>query len=201
MPGLFSRIYLYLSKDYFTNFPNCDMDGLLKDVAECKVTDENGTKLFIEKEPQGSSKKVFCMGHIKKLIVKEANDFICDFENAYSTESLGKYISKRQIKSLIRTFEEKEGKITGYSFVIFHIIFKIVRDIPNYNFDNIKNCIAAVHGVVKDYNAGYPDDPIAHFLLGCYEAVLDEIVNPHLEPADKNNFPPIPKRHNCDYDE
>ena len=201
MPGLFSRIYLYLSRDYFVNFPDCDIDRVLKDVAECRVKDENDNKLFERKEFEDSAEKDFYMGRIKKLIIKEANKFISDFEKAYSTESLGQYISKRQIKSLVRAFEDKEGKITGYSFVIFQIIFGIVKDIPNYDFDNLKNCITAVYNVVKDYSNDYPKDPVACFLLGCYEVVFNEISSQRKVSADKTEFPPIPIRHHNDYDE
>lgn len=201
MPGLFSRIYLYLSKDYFKNFPDCDIEKLLQDFAVSKQPEETDVKLFDEINVQGTVHRDFYMGRIKKLIIKESNDFISDFENAYSTESLGKYISKRQIKSMVRAFEEKEGKITAYSFVIFHIIFKTIRNDPNCNYNNLKNCIGAVNVVVKDYISDYPNDPIALFLLGCYEVVFNEISNLNSELANKDKFPPIPTRHHCDYDE
>ncbi len=201
MLGIFSRIYLYLSKEYFLNFPDCDIDKLLEDFADCRVITRNGLNLFEENVSQDSLQKKYFMGRIKDLIIEEANDFIRNFEDVYSTESLGRYVSKRQIKSLVRAFQEKDGKITGYAFVIFHIIFKAVKTIPNYNFDNLKNCINAVNSVVEDYILHHPKDPIAYFLLQCFNVVSNEISRPDLKPADKNSFPAIPKRHNCDYDE
>ena len=201
MPGFLIRIYIRLSKEYFANFPCCDIDRLLKDVADHLKTDANGKNLYEDSGTLNSLERSYCMGRIKKLIINESNNFISDFEKAYATETLGQYISKRQIKKLVRAFKDKEGDITGYAFVIFHVLFKIVRNIPNYNFDNLQSCINAICAVTKDYCNDYADDPVAHFMLKCYEVVSDEISHPDISPKDKDHFPPIPKRHHNDYNE
>lgn len=201
MPGILSRIYLYLSKDYFSNFPDCNIEDLLKDVAERLKTDDNGKNLYEDKGPDTSPEKSYCMGRIKKHIIKRASDLISGFEKAYSTETLGQYISKAQMDRLVRVFKNKKGGITAYAFIIFHVIFNIVKDIPNYDFNNLQNCTNAVYNVVIDYCNDYADDPLAHFMLQCYELVSREVSNPDKASIDDTQFPPIPQRHHNDYNE
>lgn len=199
MPGILSRIYMNLSSDYFTNMLDCNIDELVTDVAEYKSTDGSGVKLFEEIMHDNSLKKFYFMGCTKILISNEADHFVNDLEEAYATESMGKYVSKKQVNNLMKAFNKKEGRISGYSFVIFHIIYKNVRNIPDYDFTNLKNCVETLNNVVKDYIKEH-SDPVAQFLLQCYNVVYNEI-STEAEPAGINDFPPVPKRHHCNYNE
>ncbi len=194
MDGYFSRIYLYPSQESLETFNKCDIEKLFEDVGKYKKIDDKGHSLISDGKPS--------LSRVRWMIVRLSDNFINKLENSASTETLGTYVSIRQIKSLLKI--SKKGKITGYAFVIFHIIFSLLKEHSdeNYDYTNIKECITSIYNLVDDYCAKTPNDPVANFLIECYNVVRNEIDN-HVNSkiATLEDFPPIPKRTNCSNDE
>lgn len=194
MDGYFSRIYLYPSRESLKTLKKCDIEQLFEDVGKLKKIDDKGNSLISNGKPS--------LSRTRWMIVRLSDKFINKFENSASTETLGTYISIRQIKSLIKI--SKKGKITGYAFVIFHIIFLLLKEYSdeNYDYTNIKECIISIYNTVDDYCAKNPNDPVSNFLIECYKVVKTEIDNPTgSKVAELKDFPSIPKRTNCSNDE
>lgn len=194
MDGYFSRIYLYPSRESLKMLKKCDIEKLFEDVGKFKKIDDKGHSLISDGKPS--------LSRTRWMIVRLSDKFINELENSASTETLGTYVSIRQIKSLIKI--SKKGKITGYAFVIFHIIFSLLKkhSDKDYDYTNIKECITSIYNTVDDYCAKNPNDPVANFLIECYKVVKDEIdTNENAKIATLEDFPPIPKRTNCSNDE
>ncbi len=194
MDGYFSRIYLYPSRESLKILKKCDTEKLFEDVGKFIKIDDKGHSLISDGKPS--------LSRTRWMIVRLSDKFINDLENSASTETLGTYVSIRQIKSLIKI--SKKGKITGYAFVIFHIIFSLLKEHSDkdYDYTNIKECITSIYNTVDDYCSKNPNDPVANFLIECYKVVKDEIDTPeNSEIATLEDFPPIPKRTNCSNDE
>lgn len=180
------KVYINCSHDFFIEFEDfTNLNELLIIFAKTVQTPNN--VLITNQELH--------MRKIRKIILKEANSFISEFETVPSSENASSYISKRQFKELEKVFAKKEGRISCYSLIILRSIFFIMKQ---YGYDfaasdsiDIKKYILFIHNVVTEYFNEYSNDVIAHFLIECYNPIISLIENGNTELK----FPAIPKRY------
>lgn len=201
---MIGRIYLRPSKDYFqgvVKISTKDIDYLIENIAETIGRDKGGKELIIKQVSSMDKRvnRIVAHGRTKKMIAQEAHDFIKKFNHVYDAESMGDYVSIKQVYKLFSLLEKGDGIISGYSFVIIHIIYYILNQNVNVIeqdkklYNTLVNCTSLIEKVLDDYLEDYPNDVVAIFLLNCKQAVYNEIVN-LLQPIEAKEFPAIPRK-------
>lgn len=182
------KVYIHCSHEFFNVFDeNTNFDNLLTTFAQVVQTNDN---ILIS---NGELRK----RKIRNIILKEANEFITSLGCVPATENVYSHISHKQFKELEKTFNNRQGRISCYSLIIFHSMFEIMKR-ARYDFDdhrsvNIKKYMTFILNVVNEYYEDYPDDIIAHFLIECYQPII--YLWEHSNQRNQIVFPAIPKKY------
>ncbi len=194
MTPCFIRIYLYMSKEFFKNIEDVDLESIIKQISF--ICDNDSGEYVINGNP--------ALRKTKKMIQEKALAFCDRLDEELSDETLGSFISIRQINSLIRALNERKGKISGYAFIILHTMYCCIAsqeaNCEHLYFELLK-CVNSINMAVEAYYAEYFDDTVAHFLIESYDVVKREIESQGAYIAHISDFPPIPKRNIDDVEE
>lgn len=188
---MFFRIYARPSDEYFSdavNIKSKDIDCIIEQIAKTVKTDEKGNRLLVDDNA--------APGRVKKLISQESNKCINKIPYANDNDNLGVFVSLKQVKRLLNALENNDGIISGYSFVIIHIMYKMLYpEIKNNHklHTILTNCSKALIDIINDYFEDYPGDFVAEYIVQCEQSVYDEIVQLS-DPIDFKGFPPIPRK-------
>lgn len=191
----FCKVYINVGKDFYDALGDAEIpnfEHLINEVALHKKIDDKG---IILAEKIGSKLFIY-RGRTIRYIVREVNRFINNIIEIPSEENMASFTSKRQINRLVRAFQNKQGYISGYSLVIMHIMYTIIKNNPGdaeADYTLFQKCANFMHVIINKYYEQYNSDELANFLLNCYPVISDELINQNIT-KHVEDFPAIPKR-------
>lgn len=191
---ILDRVYINIRKDFYEQISVMDLLDIIDEVAK-SVKIYDGIVLY-----DCNTSKVY-RKRTKRMIVREANRFISQFEELPADENMASYASMRQINRLIRAYKQQSTHISCYVLVYLHIMFKLVNDPERCDFMQFAETMFNVVDsyILNDSCDGKVDD-LANFVKDCFGVVSLEFDSPKIEKKVED-FPSIPKRQSVSYNE
>lgn len=136
----------------------------------------------------------FYEGRTKMFILRKASLFITRVHNTPSDrETMGKFVSSKQLKRLIRAFSMPNKCISGWALVYIYIIYSLLEGKSSIAADCLYY-INALTALVASYLRHHEDDEIAVFFIESADLIRAAIQNNDVG-LDAALLPGIPSRY------
>lgn len=191
------RAYVNIGKD-FIDTQCLRSEDLLDEFAKLIEKNKKG-KVLVYEDKKTKKKKAY-EGRTKKYICEESNRILKEFTKTYfiAQDPMTLKTSKKQITRLIKSLKNGYGRISCYSIVIFHTMYKLLLEVKNYNeIKELNTTYTEVQKTLKkcmeEYLITFSNDYLALFLIDCCAPFSKELEDNIIKNADA--FPAI-NRHN-----
>ncbi|MBD5552677.1 MAG: hypothetical protein HDQ96_16175 [Lachnospiraceae bacterium] len=183
------RAYINLSETYnetkeFLNSLN--LMELINAVAKANPFGDGDVQLY------DMDTHMFYEGRTKKFIVQKTKAFILGMPERFSLEeNMATFVSLRQLKRLIKAFEDEKKHISCYSLIYLYVMYTLLYG-KSPKANECLKYIETLHIIVGNYFENNPDDQLAEFFYGCHHPICKAIEAGNIALSN-NQLPPVPR--------
>lgn len=185
----FDRAYMNLPKildEQNPLFKNLDLDNLITDVAIANPSGDGDIQLY------NSNNHEVYKGRTKAYIVQKTKKYILGMPEQFSSEeNMATFVSLRQLKNLIKAFNNDKKRISCYGLIYLYVIYTLLEG-KSSKADNCLKYLEALYSLIKNYFEHNPDDQLAAFFLGCFEPICQAMKDGNTT-LQNNHLPPVPR--------
>lgn len=185
----FDRAYINLPETYNEPkdfFKSLNPMELIIAVAKANPSGDGDVQLY------DMDTHMFYERRTKIYIVQKTKAFILGMPERFSIEeNMATFVSLRQLKNLIKSFEQDKKRISCYGLIYLYVIYTLLQDKSSQATECLKY-IETLHNIVGNYFENNPDDQLAEFFYGCY-APISRAIGARNIALPNSQLPPVPR--------
>lgn len=187
----FDRVYINLPETYnepnvFSESPN--LMKLIEEVARVNPSGDSDMQLY------DIDTQMFYARRTKIYVVKKTKEFILGMPERFSLEeNMATFVSLRQLKNLIKSFEHDKKRISCYGLIYLYVIYTLLHGKSSIAAE-CSEYIKALYNIIYKYFEDNPDDQLAEFFYECYAPIIRAIQDEDIA-LPNNQLPPVPRNH------
>lgn len=189
IPYCFDRAYINLPETYNEPkefFKSLNLMELIIAVAKANPLGDGDIQLY------DMDTHMFYERRTKIYIVQKTKAFILGMPERFSPEeNMATFVSLRQLKNLIKSFEKDKKRISCYSLIYLYVMYTLLHGKSPKETECLKY-IETLYLIVGDYFENNPDDQLAEFFNGCHTPICRAIEARDIA-LQNNQLPPVPR--------
>lgn len=187
----FYRAYINISKNYgeMCQFgAPLNLLDLIQEVAKSNPYGDGDVQLY---EPTTHE---FFERRTKIFIVKKTKKYILGMPERFCPdENMATFVSLRQLKNLIKSFNCAQKRISCYSLIYLYVIYTLLEG-RSQKANDCLMYLEALASIVRRYFENNPDDQLAVFFNGCV-IPISRAINSRNTFLQNDQLPSVPRNH------
>ena len=187
--GFLDRAYINLPKTFDEQkqfLQNLNLEKLIMAVAIANPSGDGDRQLY------NSNNHELYIGRTKAYIVQKTKKYILGMPEYFSPEeNMATFVSLRQLKKLIKAFDNDKKRISCYGLIYVYVIYTLLKG-KSSKAGDCQKYLEALYILVNSYFENNPDDQLAAFFHGCYDPICQAMKDGKTD-LHNNLLPPVPR--------
>lgn len=187
--NFFNRAYINLPNTFDEQkclLQNLNLNNLITAVAIANPSGDGDTQLYSHDNHE------LYIGRTKAYIVQKTKKYILGMaEHFCPEENMATFVSLRQLKKLIKAFDNDKKRISCYGLIYIYVIYTLLKG-KSSKANDCRKYLETLHILVNSYFEHNPDDQLAAFFLGCFSPICQAMENGNTT-LQNNHLPSVPR--------